>query len=259
MDLGLDGKVAVVTGSASGIGRTCTELLLREGCKVVGTDIQEAGLRELEAAVDEGAPLSTLVADAALPDGALAPIEAAVEEHGRLDILIAAAGVTGSGRGGLFPGDEGATQLTTDEWDLTMAINLRAPIFAAQAAIREMSKSGWGRIVVIASLAGQIGSVRAGPDYAASKAGLVGAIRSLASTAGVAGITLNAINPGAIETPMLDSHLTPEILETLAAGAAVRRLGSAEELAAVAVMMVSTQASFITGAHIDVNGGFYYG
>lgn len=259
MDLGLEGKVAVVTGAASGIGKSCAELLLAEGCKVVGTDIQEDGLRALEAAVGEGAPLSTVVADASTTDGAAAPIAAAAEEHGRLDILIAAAGIFGTARGGLFAGDEGASEMSPEQWDLTQNINLRGPVFAIQAAVPEMSKNNWGRIVVIASVSGQMGGFRAGADYAASKAGIVGAIRSLASTSGPSGITINAINPGMIQTPMLGDNVETGISGTVAERSSLRRLGVTEEVSAMAVMLTSEQSGFITGAHLDINGGFYFG
>lgn len=259
MDLGLDGKVAVVTGAASGIGRSAAELLLAEGAKVVGTDIQEDGLRDLAEAVGDGAALSTVVADASKPEGAVGPIVAAAEEHGRVDVLIAAAGIFGTARGGMFAGDEGASEMTPEQWDLTQAINLRGPVFAIQAAVPEMAKNGWGRIVVIASVSGQMGGFRAGADYAASKAGLVGAIRSLAATAGPDGITINAINPGMIQTPMLGDNVATGISGTVAERSALRRLGVTEEVSAMAVMLTSEQSGFITGAHLDINGGFYFG
>lgn len=259
MDLGLDGKVAVVTGAASGIGRSCAEILLEEGCKVVGTDIQADGLRELEDALGLEGAFSTVVADASQPDGAVAPIASATKEHGRLDILIAAAGIFGTARGGMFAGEDGASEITPEQWDLTQFINLRAPFLAAQAAVPEMSKNGWGRIVVIASVSGQMGGFRAGADYAASKAGLVGAVRSLASTAGPAGITINAINPGMIQTPMLGDNVETGISGTVAERSALRRLGVTEEVSAMAVMLASESAGFITGAHLDINGGFHFG
>ncbi len=107
----------------------------------------------------------------------MAPIKQAASAHGRLDIAILAAGVFGSARGGIFAGEEGPSEIEPGQWDLTQAINLRAPFLAAQAAIGEMQKGGWGRIVAIGSVAGQNGGFRAGADYASSKAGLAGMAR----------------------------------------------------------------------------------
>jgi 3-oxoacyl-[acyl-carrier protein] reductase len=258
VDLGLAGKVAVVTGAASGIGRSCAEILLGEGCKVVATDIQPDGLRVLEDARRQKGELTTLIADAADPEGATAPVRHAAEKYGGLDILIAAAGIFGTARGGMFAGAEGADEIVPKQWDLTQAINLRGPFLAAQAAVPEMAKKGWGRIVVIASVSGQMGGFRAGADYAASKAGLGGVVRSLAQTAGPLGITVNAINPGMIQTPMLSDNVQADLSSIVAERSPLRRLGVTEEVSTMAVILASAVSSFVTGAHLDVNGGFYF-
>jgi 3-oxoacyl-[acyl-carrier protein] reductase len=256
MDLGLQGRVALVTGAAGGIGRACVELLQAEGCDVVATDIQAGGLGELEEKA--GDRLVTVVADAADAEGSTVPVTRAVEAFGGLDVLILAAGVFGKARGGIFAGEEGASEIAPDEWDLTQAVNLRGPFLTAQAAIPVMARSGWGRIVAIASVSGQMGGFRAGADYAASKAGLAGMVRALAPTAGPSGITVNTLNPGMILTPMLTDNVGGGYSASVAERSAIGRLGTAEEVAAMALMLVSDAAGFVTGAHLDVNGGFYF-
>lgn len=257
MDLGLNGRVAIVTGAASGIGRACTELLIGEGCRVVATDIQDEPLRELAASI--GGECTAVVADASTPEGAVAPVDAARREYGRLDVLVLSAGVFGTARGGALAGDEGASTIEPAQWDLTQAINVRGPFLCAQAAIDEMALNGWGRIVAIASVAGQMGGFRAGADYAASKAAVAGMVRSMACTAGPLGITVNVINPGMIKTPMLKDNVRTDYTSAVAERSALRRLGTAEEVASMAVMLASEGAGYATGSHIDVNGGFYFG
>jgi 3-oxoacyl-[acyl-carrier protein] reductase len=256
MNLGLDGRVALVTGAASGIGRTCATMLADEGCKVVITDIQGDGLSELEG--ERADVYSSIRADLSTADGPVQTVEHAAASFGRLDVLILAAGIFGTARGGIFAGPEGASEIAPEQWDLTQAINLRGPFLTAQAAVPVMARNNWGRIVAIGSVSGQMGGFRAGADYAASKAGIAGMIRSLASTAGPLGITANAINPGMIRTPML-ANIDSPFASAVAERSATRRLGVAEEVAAWAVMLSSEQAGFVTGAHVDVNGGFYFG
>lgn len=255
MNLGLEDRVAVVTGAASGIGEACARALAAEGCRVVVSDIAEEPLLALAAEGGDG--YSAVVADLAGASGPAAIVDHAVEHFGRLDILVTAGGIFGSARGGLFPGPEGATTISPEEWDHTLNVNLRGTFLAAQAAIPKMAANGWGRVVTIASVAGQMGGFRAGADYIASKAGVAGVTRSLALTAGPLGITVNTVNPGMIETPMLSDNVAAEIARTVAERSAMRRLGVREEVAALVAMLASEQAGFITGAHLDVNGGFY--
>jgi 3-oxoacyl-[acyl-carrier protein] reductase len=120
-----------------------------------------------------------------------------------------------------------------------------------------MARRGWGRIVAIGSVSGQMGGFGAGADYAASKAGISGMVRSLALTAGPNGITVNAVNPGMIMTAMLTDNHDSTRTDTIAERSAMRRLGTAEEVAAMIVMLTAEQAGFVTGSHVDINGGFY--
>jgi 3-oxoacyl-[acyl-carrier protein] reductase len=256
MNLQLDDRVALVTGAAGGIGGACAAALAEEGCRVVISDVQEAGLQELTRERPDA--YSAITADLLTDDGPVAIVDHAANTFGRLDIVIMAAGIFGSARGGLFPGPDGATTIPPADWDLTLSVNLRAAFLTAQAAMALMAKNGWGRLIAIASVAGQMGGLRAGADYAASKAGLAGMIRSLALTGGRLGITANTINPGLIKAPMME-NVGAEASAAVADRTALGRNGTSEEVAAVAAMLASEQAGFITGAHIDVNGGIYLG
>jgi 3-oxoacyl-[acyl-carrier protein] reductase len=254
MDLGLKDRVAVVTGAAGGIGRACVSALVAEGCRVVATDLDQAGLADVE-----DPRISTIAADLSDPDGPGRAIDHAMSHFGELHVLVCAGGVFGTARGGIFAGPDGASTILPDQWDHTLAVNLRGSFLAAQAAIPHMAEAGWGRVVVIGSVSGQMGGFGAGADYAASKAGLGGMVRSLSLTAGPLGITVNCVNPGMIETPMLTDNHGTQNTDQVRDRSAMRRLGNREELAALVVMLTSEQAGFVTGSHLDVNGGFYLG
>lgn len=259
MDLGLSGRVALVTGASSGIGEACVTALADEGCRVVGTDIIATGIEERAQADPER--FGAVVADLADPDGPTGAVAQTIERFGRLDVLVCAGGVFGTARGGILAAAAGepASEITPDEWDRTLTINLRGSFLAAQAAIAHMSTAGWGRVIVVGSVSGQMGGFGAGADYAASKAALGGMVRSMAVTAGPSGVTVNCVNPGMIQTPMLAGNHDSAATATIARQAAMRRLGRRDELAALITMLASDQAGYVTGAHLDVNGGFYCG
>lgn len=257
MDLGLNGRVAIVSGAAGGIGRACARALAAEGCRVAISDIVEDDLRELER--EDPAAYFTIVADLATAQGPSNIVAEAMAHYDRLDVVVTAGGVFGKARGGLFAGPEGASFISGDAWDHTLEVNLRGTFLLCQAAIGHMTKRRWGRIVVIGSVSGQMGGFGAGADYAASKAAVGGMARSLALTAGPAGITINVVNPGMIVTKMLTDNHDSSTSDAVAARSAMRRLGQAEEVAAMIVMLASEQAGFVTGSHLDINGGFYLG
>jgi 3-oxoacyl-[acyl-carrier protein] reductase len=259
MDLGLAGRVALVTGASSGIGEACALALAAEGCRVVGTDIVPDGIERR--AEQDAECYSAVVADLAAEDGPGSAVAHAVSRFGRLDVLVCAGGVFGTARGGIFAAAAGepAGEITPAAWDRTLTINLRGSFLAAQAAIPYMATAGWGRVIVVGSVSGQMGGFGAGADYAASKAALGGMVRSMALTAGPSGVTVNCVNPGMIRTPMLAGNHDSSATEGIARQAAMRRLGRRDELAAVITMLASEQAGYITGAHIDVNGGYYCG
>jgi 3-oxoacyl-[acyl-carrier protein] reductase len=243
VETGLEGKTAIVTGAASGIGRACASALAAEGARLVLGDLD--GDAAVSAANEIGAECVGQTTDVTRPDDVQRLVAEATGRWGRLDVLVTCAGVFH------------ATQfdrITPDEWERVQAVNLRGVFLVAQAAVRTMVPQRSGRIVTIASLAAQTGGLAAGAGYAASKAGVVALTKSIARFAGPHGITANCVNPGIIDTPMI-SGWPSEVLERSVAATSLGRVGRPEEVAAVVVMLASDAASFVHGAHIDVNGG----
>ena len=245
MDYGLAGKVAIVTGAAGGIGLACCRALVGEGANVVVADLDGAAAEAL--ARELGTTCVGIGADVANTDDAQRLVETAVATFGRLDVLVTCAGIFHA-----TPLD----QITAAEWDHVQAVNLKGTFLVAQAALRVMIPNRRGRIVTVASLAGQTGGIGAGASYAASKAGVVALTKSVARFAGPHGITANCVNPGLIETPMLDDW-PQEALERTVAMTPLGRMGTPEEVADTVVWLASDRAAFVQGAHMDVNGGLY--
>lgn len=245
MDYGLEGKAAIVTGAAGGIGLACCRALVGEGARVVIADLDGAAAKAR--ASELGSGTLGFGVDVANSRDVERLVEAAVSTFGRLDVLVTCAGVFHA-----TPLDE----ITADEWDSVQAVNLKGTFLVAQAALEVMIPRGSGRIVTVASLAGQTGGIGAGASYAASKAGVVALTKSIARFAGPHGINANSVNPGLIETPMLDGW-PQEALERTVAATPLGRMGTPEEVADTVVWLASDRASFVHGAHVDVNGGLY--
>jgi NAD(P)-dependent dehydrogenase (short-subunit alcohol dehydrogenase family) len=230
-----------VTGAASGIGLACSHALAGEGATVVLADLDGPAARAAAEAVGGHA----VEADVSKPAEARRVVEEAVRQYGRLDVLVASHGV--------FHGTR-LDEMTSDEWDRVQAVNLRGVFLVAQAALTEMLPRRAGRIVTIASLAGQAGGLFAGAAYSASKGGVIALTKSIARFAGPHGITANCVCPGIIDTPLTAAWPT-STREVFAAQTPLGRLGRPEEVAAIVVVLASDAASFVHGAHIDVNGG----
>lgn len=243
MDLGLEGRVAIVTGAGSGIGRASARALGAEGCRVVAADLSGEAVAAL--AREQGEGWVALEADVAAEAGAKAIVETAIERFGRLDVLVASAGVYETGS---------LEDVGVETWDRVNAVNLRGTYLCARAALAPMAERGWGRIVTFSSMVAATGGFDAGPAYVASKAGVIGLTRHLAQVGGRHGVTVNCLCPGLIETPMT-AVLPPESRNASAARSPLGRNGSPEEVAAVVAMLASEGAGFVTGAHLDVNGG----
>jgi NAD(P)-dependent dehydrogenase (short-subunit alcohol dehydrogenase family) len=169
-----------------------------------------------------------------------------LERFGRVDILVNNAAMARSTR---FP------DLSADEWRETLEVNLTAPFLLSKAVLPTMKSQGYGRIVNVSSSAGRMVSTLGGAHYTASKAGLLGLTRAVAKELGKFGITVNAVCPGMIDTELTHEHTTPDLLERLAAGYPVPRLGTALEVADLICFAASEAAGYITGAAFDINGG----
>jgi len=234
----LENTVAFVTGAASGIGAACAKRLADEGAKVVGADITS------------GTDIILDVRDEEAVAGAIQDIVAA---HGRLDSVVNAAGVAGGGPVHL---------LTGEEWDRVLDINLKGTFHVNKHAATQMLAQGSGAIVNIASIEG-IEGTEGGSVYNASKAGVVMLSKSMAIDYGRRGLRVNCICPGGIDTPMLrsitDSDGMNVYQERLREEHLLGRFGEASEIASAAAFLVSSDASFITGHALVVDGGFTAG
>jgi 3-oxoacyl-[acyl-carrier protein] reductase len=243
VETGLAGKTAVVTGAASGIGAACASALAAEGAHVVLADL-DGDAAEAAAAEIERDCVAVQV-DVTSADDCRRLAEAATGRWQRLDVLVTCAGIFSA-----TPFD----RITPEEWDQVQAVNLRGTFLSCQAAMRVMVPQRSGRIVTIASLAGQAGGLAASASYAASKAGVVALTKSIARFGAAHGISANCVNPGIIETPMTAAW-PAEMRERTVGATPLRRMGTAEEVAAIVCVLASDAASFVQGAHVDVNGG----
>jgi NAD(P)-dependent dehydrogenase (short-subunit alcohol dehydrogenase family) len=234
MDYGLEGKVALVTGAASGIGKATAELLARNGARVVAADVKGGG--------------DVIAADVTDGDAMRAVVAQAVDAHGRLDLAANCAGV-GGGHGATHEYPEG-------DFDRIVAINLRGTWLSMRAEIAAMLKNGGGAIVNVSSTLGLRGSPFAAP-YSASKHAVLGLTRTAALEYAQQGIRVNAVCPGAIDTPMMDETFErfPGFRETLTAYVPMGRMGGPDEVAGAIGWLCSDAASFVTGEALTVEGG----
>jgi meso-butanediol dehydrogenase / (S,S)-butanediol dehydrogenase / diacetyl reductase len=243
--------VTVVTGAAGGIGKAVTRAFLARGDRLVCSDRDAAGLEALRrdlGAEDDGT-MVLAPADLGDADQTRSIMTAALESFGRLDSLVLVAGVGQLGR---------TDDLTLDLWDAVLATNLRAPFVLAQAAMPELVRSG-GNIVAVSSVAGMQGWAYSSA-YAASKAGLIGLMRSLAAEYGKSGVRINVVAPGGVDTGMASDRLETADLDTdvrkRSTGLEGRR-AHPSEVADVIVYLTSPAASFVNGTVVPVDGGAF--
>ncbi len=244
-------RVAVVTGGGSGMGLEICRQLAARGNKVAifdlsednaaaaAADIAQSGAAALAVAVD--------VADRAAVDGGIAKVRA---EFGPVEIMVTSAGLDAFST---------FTDITAEQWERMLAVNLTGTFNCLQAAIPDMVAAGWGRIVTISSSSAQSGAKRMA-HYVASKGGVLGLTKALALEYAPNGITVNTIPPGFIDTPMIrraqDKGDVPGV-DTIAKATPVRRAGTPADIAAACVFLCSEEAGYITGQAINVNGGWY--
>ena len=246
----LDGKVALITGGASGMGKVASRLFAAEGAKVVLTDVaDEAGkevAKEIEAAGGEAAYVH---ADVASEDDARAMVEAAVERFGGLHVLYNNAGV-------MLPDDGSVDSTDASVWDRTLDINVKGVAFGCKYGIPAMIASGGGSIVNVASFVAWMGAATSQTAYTASKGAVLSMTREIAVEYARKGIRCNALCPGPIDTPLLAELLSdPARRQRRFVHIPIGRLGQAQELAKAALFLASDDSSYMTGASLIVDGG----
>jgi 2-hydroxycyclohexanecarboxyl-CoA dehydrogenase len=238
----LEGRKALVTGGASGIGAAIARRLAAEGAEVVIGDVNEEGAQGVAAEIDA----DSAFLDVTEPDSAAG----AVREHGPFAILVNNAGT-----------DDFAffTDMTPERWRRLVAINLEGVFACTHAALPAMQSAGYGRIVNIASEAGRVGS-KGSAVYSAAKGGVIAFTKTIARENARFGVTANAIAPGPIETPLLMAarqlgDIGERIIETMKGQTQLRRLGQPEEVAAAVAFLASDDSSYVTGETLGVSGG----
>jgi NAD(P)-dependent dehydrogenase (short-subunit alcohol dehydrogenase family) len=250
----LEGKVAVVTGAGSGIGRTCALSLAAGGAAVVVNDIDAGGLEEtVEAVLADGGRAVGSVGDVRRPDDVRALVHSAVTAFGRLDVMVANAAIS------TYVEFE---QMSVEEIDLVLETDLRGALLCAQQSIPAMRAAGGGSIVLISSVQAFVTLPGCVP-YAAAKAGLVAAARALAVEVGRDGIRVNTVAPGTIDTPMLTRDLrgmnpdeAEQFLQRVDDANALGRVGRPDEIAACVTFLASDASSYVTGSTLVADGGY---
>jgi NAD(P)-dependent dehydrogenase (short-subunit alcohol dehydrogenase family) len=249
-DEGFAGKVAIVTGAAGGIGRASAIAFATKGAHVVVVDVNaERGHETVSLIAERGGSGQFVRADVARADDVRGMIDTTVREHGRLDFAHNNAGVAGAN----LPVGE----LPEDEWDRVMSVMLRGVFLCMKYEIQAMLANGGGAIVNTASGAGLVGYPNQSA-YVASKHGVLGLTKSAALEYGVRGIRINAVCPGTVWSPMVDAAVkaSPRLQQQLEAMHPIGRLGTAEEIAAAVVWLCSSEASFVLGHALSVDGGY---
>jgi 2-hydroxycyclohexanecarboxyl-CoA dehydrogenase len=245
------GRVAVVTGAGSGMGRAIAERLAGGGCRVALLDLNRDAVESTAKALRdrgcEAVGLGVDVSDRAAIDAALGTVR---REFGPIEIMVTSAGI-----------DEFQpfTEITVEAWDRMLAVNLTGTFHCLQLAVPDMLAAGWGRIVTISSSSAQSGAARMS-HYVASKGGVVGLTKALALELAPHGITVNTIPPGFIDTEMArraEERGDLPSIDAVAKRTPVRRAGTPDDIAAACAFLCSDDAGYITGQLIGVNGGWY--
>ncbi len=238
----LDGKVALITGAAGGLGHKIAHTLHDQGAILALTDMNAERLENLKKEI--GSNVECFVANLTDAEAVKSLVADVEEKFGRIDVLVNNAGLT---RDNLF------MRMSDEDWQLVLDVNLSAGFKLARAAVRGMIKRRFGRIIGIASVVGVMGNAGQA-NYSASKAGMIAMNKCLAQEVGSRGVTVNSIAPGFIRTPMTDV-LPDDVKAALLAKIPEAKLGEAQDIANVLAFLGSDEAQYITGQTIHVNGG----
>ncbi|AIO30815.1 3-oxoacyl-ACP reductase FabG [Burkholderia pseudomultivorans] len=248
MDLGLTGKVAIVTGSARGLGAATARRLAQEGASVVVTDINaELAQATTRALQDEGLAAHCIVGDITRAADVQRLVDETVAHFGGVHILVNNAGA---------PRDKYLVKMSEDDWDFVMTVMLKGAFLAAKAVMPHFIEQGWGRLINISSRAYLGNPTQA--NYSAAKAGLIGMAKALSMEEGRYGITANCVAPGFMETEMVQALPTYEtIKERAVAAQPIKRVGRPDDIADAVAFLASERAGFISGEVLHVTGGRY--
>lgn len=244
----LSGKVALITGGSSGIGEAIANLFADEGASVGILDLNEEKARTIaeQAGKRSGARTAAVRADVSKEDEVRAAIGSIARELGEIDILVNSAGIDTT-----CPLHE----MSTEMWDVMIAVHLRGTFLCTREVLEPMKRKKWGRIINFSSQLGHKGAPTM-VHYCAAKAGIMGFTRALAYEVGAEGITVNCINPGPIETPLL-LGLPQDWLDMKLGQLPIGRFGKVEEVAPTALLLASDEGAYYLGASLNMNGGDY--
>jgi 3-oxoacyl-[acyl-carrier protein] reductase len=243
----LDGKIAVVTGASRGIGRAIAAELAGAGADLALCARSAEGLAETAAGLEaSGRRVSCIPMDVASAASVDAGMAAILEQFGRIDILVCNAGITR---------DTLLVRMSEAQWDEVVDTNLKGAFFLMKAVAKPMMKQRAGSIVVVSSVVGLMGNAGQS-NYAASKAGLIGLVKSVARELASRGVRVNAVAPGFVETAMT-AGFSEDMRKTLLAGIPLGRFGTPEDIARVALFLSGDDASYITGQVVNVSGGMW--
>jgi 3-oxoacyl-[acyl-carrier protein] reductase len=241
------GRASIVTGASQGIGKAIALELSREGVEVILVDIQKEKLEEVADEIRKNKGKVTVYgADVSRLDEVAEVVEAVVQSSKKIDYLVNNAGITR---------DNLLMRMKEEEWDSVLKVNLKGVFNFSKAVIRNMINNRYGRIVNISSIVGLIGNVGQ-CNYSASKAGVIGFTKSLAREVASRGITVNAVAPGYIDTPMTE-NLPESVKQKFREWIPVKRFGTPEEITHTVKFLLSDEAAYITGQVINVNGGMF--
>ena len=242
----LENRVALITGASGGIGSAITLRFAAEGALVVLADLNEQGLEKLRREVERaGGLVHSIVTDVSRPEDVVACFEEIMERQKRLDILVNNAGICKN---------VAILDITPEEWDRLMVINLKSVFLCSKEAFRIMKLRKHGKVINMGSAAGKIGGVVAGAHYSAAKAGVLCFTKSLALQAAPYGINVNGIAPGPISTRMT-KEWGEEVNRAFVEKIPLKRYGKPEEVAELALFLASDRSDYMTGEIIDLNGG----
>ena len=246
MQVRIDGKVALVTGAAQGIGEAIARRFAVAGALVAAADIDASRVEELAAELRAaGGSAEARPLDVRSDAEVRSLVGDVISRHGRIDVLVNCAGIIP-----VIPLED----ISSADWDEVIAVNVKGVFFATRAVMTAMEKQGAGRIINIASNAGKMGSVIAGVHYAASKAAVISLTKSFAQRLAPKGIRVNAVSPGPVQTRAVET-MSPQDTERLRSNVPVGRIGTPEEIAAAVLFLASDHADFVAGEILDVDGG----